>query len=145
MCLCGSCWLVLVAYSFLSTSTESNCDWTRLSSDWNCQYRQLVTAVFILQHDGHRPTQPFRQCGPRCYAYNHHVRLLSPSLRSSINHSLLGSRGRHCYAIKCRTRTSHASAAVDSASLNSGAVTPRALPAVGPRTPGEVDAPTALP
>ena len=25
------------------------------------------------------------------YAYNHHVRLLSPSLRSSINHSLLGS------------------------------------------------------
>jgi hypothetical protein len=33
------------------------------------------------------------------YAY-HHVRLLSPSLRSSNNHSLLGSRGRHCYAIK---------------------------------------------
>src|ERR1700691_6643953 len=38
------------------------------------------------------------------YAYNHHVRLLSPSLRSSINHSLLGSRGRHCYAIMWSTR-----------------------------------------
>src|SRR5712671_1912618 len=26
-----------------------------------------------------------------------------PSLWSSINHSLLGSRSRHCYAIKCRS------------------------------------------
>src|SRR5271156_5994440 len=34
------------------------------------------------------------------YAYNHHVRLLLPNLRSSINHSLLGSRSRHCYEIK---------------------------------------------
>src|SRR6266550_4868083 len=35
------------------------------------------------------------------YACNHHVRLLSPEPWSSINHSLLGSRSRHCYAIKC--------------------------------------------
>jgi hypothetical protein len=33
------------------------------------------------------------------YAYNHHVRLLLPNLWSSTNHSLLGSRSRHCYAI----------------------------------------------
>src|SRR5271168_1790591 len=34
------------------------------------------------------------------YAYQQHVRLLSPSLWSLSNHSLLGSRSRHCYAIK---------------------------------------------
>src|SRR5215472_14874000 len=33
------------------------------------------------------------------YAYQHHVRLLSPSLWSLRNRSLLGSRSRHCYAI----------------------------------------------
>src|SRR5882762_196861 len=30
-----------------------------------------------------------------------------PSLRSSINHSLLGSRSRHCYAIKWNSIVSH--------------------------------------
>src|SRR6266478_8183944 len=34
------------------------------------------------------------------YAYNHHVRLLSPEPWSLSNQSLLGSRSRHCYAIK---------------------------------------------
>jgi len=34
------------------------------------------------------------------HAYNDHVRLLSPELWSSDNRSLLGSRSRHCYAIK---------------------------------------------
>ena len=33
------------------------------------------------------------------YAYQHHVRLLLPSLWSSNNQSLLGSRSRHCYVI----------------------------------------------
>jgi hypothetical protein len=42
----------------------------------------------------------------------HTVRLLSPSLRSSINHSLLGSRGRHCYAIKWFFRRFHSGKSV---------------------------------
>jgi len=35
------------------------------------------------------------------YAYDHHVGSFLPSLRSSDNRSLLGSRSRHCYAIIC--------------------------------------------
>jgi len=36
----------------------------------------------------------------RLNAYYHHVRLLSPEPMVVDNHSLLGSRSRHCYAIK---------------------------------------------
>ena len=36
------------------------------------------------------------------YAYQQHVRLLSPSPWSLSNHSLLGSRSQHCYAIMWR-------------------------------------------
>src|SRR5580704_2962218 len=43
------------------------------------------------------------------YAYQQHVRLLSPSLWSLSNHSLLGSRSRHCYAIKSAPCFKHAS------------------------------------
>src|ERR1700730_10604503 len=39
------------------------------------------------------------------YAYNHHVRLLSPESLVVRQPSLLGSRSRHCYAIMLVTST----------------------------------------